>query len=127
MEVGYQRADVTQGVFLPQFDNRLLSRHVQLIEIALVGRVNRAFLWNPKVGVGQNELPVFRIESEPLNAVLDGHDHHCAGAIDDVCGSDLLASGFQEQIVGCSLSILPKPDAEYGADAYRDVDIGRAV
>ena len=57
MEVGYQRADVTQGVFLPQFDERLLCRLVQLIEIALVGRVNRAFLWNPKVGVGQNELP----------------------------------------------------------------------
>ena len=79
--------------------------------------------------MGEEELPDGGVVGEAIDATSRGVDHHRGAAIEDVASGDEVLGGLQEVLHGGGLRQggPAAVDAEDGADADVDVDVGRTV
>ena len=130
MEVGDEGAGVPGGQSaLPALLDEGLNPGHGLVEVGLVHAVDPGLLWELHVGVGEEELADGRVVGEAIDAASGGVDHHGGAAVEHVAGGDEVLGGLQEVFHGGRLRQggPAAVDAEDGADADVDVDVGRAV
>src|SRR5438552_3832901 len=102
MKVCDERSDVPQRIRMSAVFAVFLylivvfpGAFVPCVHVAFVDAVDPAAAWSADVFVGKKELPQARIQRETVNAVAGGINHHCARAVNEITGGDLLGTLLQ--------------------------------
>jgi hypothetical protein len=108
--------------------NPLLGRHVPVLAVAFVARVDATLLGNLHVGVGENELAEGVVHGEAVDgAALHGHNELGGSAVHGETGSDEVCAGAEEVLLGAISTIGKSVDTKDCADRNTGVQVARAI
>jgi hypothetical protein len=108
--------------------NPLLGRHVPVLAVAFVARVDATLLGNLHVGVSEDELAEGVIHGEAVDrAALHGHNELGGSAVHGETGSDEVSARAEEVLLGAISAIGKSVDTKDCADRDTGVQVTGAI